>query len=155
VTVTGINQSIPSFFCQNIVMTANANIIDVKFSFAMDHTWIGDVKIDLIHPDSTVVTLVDSPGGGFYGDNSWFSAAYPLTLVDSAPTDAENMGATIGFGAVVCQDDLICSFNPHLANTLADFVGKPIQGTWTVCFSDSYIPLDTGLLQTVTLSAQY
>lgn len=146
-------------------------IHDVRLEVAMDHTWIGDVTIKLVHPDATVLTVLSRPGDlenvlpdnsdDCCGDDSNFSAAHPLRFRDDALLSADDMGKgqTMDNNKIVCKDEdppldpcqwkPFPGLGPGLA--FADFAGKPASGTWKACFGDSGMG-DYGQVSAVSLT---
>ncbi|HTM46616.1 MAG TPA: proprotein convertase P-domain-containing protein [Polyangiaceae bacterium] len=162
----GYNGTVGSMACVSLVAGSwtGANITSVSVELGIDHTWVGDLVIKLIHPDNTVVTLMSRPGfaetaddgsEAGAGDSSNLSSAAPITFVQGAGVSAELMGNVIDSSHVVCTDDSQCSFAPAngaaAAGTLSSFVGKAAQGTWKLCFGDVQLG-DLGLVDRATLT---
>lgn len=139
-------------------------IADARLTVAMDHTWIGEVTIKLVHPDATILTVLSRPGdpegtlpddsSDCCGDDSNFSAAHPFTFRDGVLLSGDEMGAGLANNAIVCKDENPCAWLPFPGLgpgiALADFAGKSAVGTWKACFGDSGAG-DFGSVTAVTL----
>ncbi len=104
-------------------------ISDLNVNVSIDHTYVSDLRVRLIGPDGTVVTLVNRRGGS--RDN------IRVQFDDEAAT---SITAATG--------NLDGAFKPERA--LAAFDGKNAQGRWTVEVTD-YARLDTGTINSVAL----
>jgi subtilisin-like proprotein convertase family protein len=138
------------------VPAASGVVTDVVVDVALDHTWIGDVVLQLTHvPSGTVVSLVDRPGvpASTVGPNVNLASAFPITFSGAAGLPAaESMGATLnGTNKVVCEDDEICAFAPE--GPLSGFDGLTADGVWRLSVSDMTLNADnTGLLTAWSLT---
>lgn len=133
---------------------------------ALSHSWVGDLTIKLESPSTTLVTLLNRPGGAApdtgadspVGDSSNIQAAFPISFSDLAPQSAELMGGTLPDTGVICRDDTFCSYVPAPdtapPSSLGDFIGEDTAGTWTLYVGDSAF-LDTGNLQQWCLTIEY
>lgn len=158
--------------CQDIVVPGPLMITDTpSVSVGVDHSWVGDLTIELRGPLSTL-TVMNRPGrsGTGAGDSSDAdNAISPIMFGAMAPSgvDAEEVGndstmADTGCGGAddVGANDCVDNFtpNPDAADTpnagqgtdFSDFTGTDAAGTWTLCISDS-AGGDTGTLQTWSL----
>lgn len=107
-----------------------ATINNMKVQFSSNHTWIGDLRIRVTHPDNTSVAL-------------WNRTC------NSPSPQASNMNVTFldGAPAVVCGSTsvpTVGTFAP--VSPLAIFNNKPTAGNWTISVEDMYNG-DTGDLQ--------
>ena len=171
-TLTSLNVSIPdnlyngslaSMACVTVAMPTvlgcGMTASSVRVTIGMSHTWIGDLVIKVVSPNSTTVTVMSRPGfaetvddgSGGPGYDSDLSSTSPVTFQQVATTSAENMGAA---GGVVCRDDGICTYIPNNgaapAGNLTAFNGQIIAGNWKVCVGDAEA-LDTGTIDSVSL----
>ena len=169
VTVTGENGpndpfvDIPDNDPTGLTVTANlagvptgATITDITASIDVNHTWVGDLIIELTSPSGETLTLLDKPGtiDGF-GDSSDASVDGTLTFTDSATELAEDMGADL-IGGTVCVDDGICDFQPHsdsFANFIASLTGET-NGDWTMRIEDTGSG-DTGRVRGFSVNVTY
>ena len=152
----------PSMTVVNVPISDSFTVTDVDVRISMAHTWIGDLVIKVIAPDNTVVTLMSRPGvvetaddgAAVGGDSSNLAVAFPITWSDGAAASAESMGNTLANTQVVCQNDLICTFDPNKGaasgGKLAAFVGKTSAGTWRVAIGDGALG-DIGSIDRVCL----
>jgi len=173
-TVMAVNQSViddayngtlGSMTCANIVVPVwyTPAIASTKVTVGLDHTWVGDLVIKVVHPDNTVVTLVSRPGytepaddgassSSTLGYDAFVVKTSPFTFDAAATTSAEQMGVT---ATTLCQSDGVCNFVPNngaaAAGTLASFNTKPSNGMWKLCVGDANSG-DTGKLDRVTLT---
>jgi subtilisin-like proprotein convertase family protein len=105
--------------------------LDVRIN-SIDHSFVGDLKVELVSPDNaTTVRLIEHVGGPNNGGDDLVDTVFD----DEAPT-------TIGSGASAAP--YTGSFRPQ-GDQLARFDGKQQQGTWKLRVSDRY-ENDTGSL---------
>ncbi len=109
---------------------------DVDLRVQVDHTYVGDLIIELVSPAGTVVALLDRPGvgdaGGFgCGDNN-----LNITFDDASGMELENFcsGATPWFAGSAAP-----------LGSLAALAGENTAGTWRLRVNDN-AELDTGVL---------
>jgi hypothetical protein len=118
----------------------------------------------LVSPANTVVTLMSRPGAaeaaddggaGGFGNNANLDDAFPVTFATGATVVAENMGAGLVSGDIVCQADGICAFDPNNGaappGDLTTFSGEASNGIWKLCVGD-VTGGDTGAIDAVTLT---
>ncbi len=111
--------------------------LDVRIN-SIDHSFVGDLKVELVSPDNaTVVRLIEHVGGPNNGGDD---------LVDTVFND--EAATTVGSGSSAAP--YTGSFRPQ-ADQLARFDGKEQQGTWKLRLSDRY-ENDTGSLLSWGLS---
>jgi len=112
---------------------------DVNVSFRINHTFDGDLRISLVHPDATVIPLVTNRGssGINFGTGTNSCAGVP-TLIDDQATVAITAGTAPFAG----------SFRPE--SPLTALNGKPSNGTWNLRVQDT-ASLDTGTVGCVKL----
>jgi subtilisin-like proprotein convertase family protein len=94
------------------------NLDDVNVRVDLTHPYVGDLTIQLVSPNSTVVTLFDGPGGD--GDNLW------NTWFDD--------GSGVGIDSAAAPFRGVF----HPAGSLADLVGQDAMGTWILRVIDAY-----------------
>ncbi len=114
-------------------------VTDVNVKLRLNHTFDGDLRIRLLHPDGTEVMLSNRRGGG--GDNFGTGAndcAGVSTVFDDSADTAIASGAAPFAG----------SFRPD--SSLSTLNGKNTNGTWILRISDD-APVDTGSVGCVQL----
>ena len=105
--------------------------LDVRIN-SIDHSFVGDLKVELVSPDNaTTVRLIEHVGGPNNGGDD---------LVDTVFDD--EAATTVGSGASAAP--YTGSFRPQ-GDQLGRFDGKEQQGTWKLRVSDRY-ENDTGSL---------
>jgi len=117
-----------------IVVPDLGSVAGVKASFRLDHTWDSDLIVDLIHPDGTVVNLVNRAGVGEdnFGTGTNDCSGTPTVIDDNASTAiADGVAPFAG------------SFIPE--TPLAALKGKPSQGTWRLRVAD-FVADDIGTI---------
>ena len=139
------NTAAPSCFDVNVA--DDGTVLSGTLQLALDHTYISDLKVQLVSPHGNALTLLNRPGipQTVYGDSSDLSSAYPITFTSAGGTNAEAMGNTIGGTSIVCKDDKRCTFVPapdgdtsSNLNSFTGFAGEKSGGVWKLCFSDLY-----------------
>ncbi len=130
-------------------------VTSVSLDVVLDHTWVGDLAIELFSPAGTELQLMARPGtaigneqrGGPFGDSSNLRPTAPITFLDSALASAETMGQGVGNNGTIPAG----SFRPDAGGwttditTLAGFVGEQAGGLWTLRVGD-YANGDLGTL---------
>jgi len=120
----------------------SADILDITVDLAIDHTWAGDLTIDLIAPGGESVNLIADG----LAESSDLSASSPITFSDDAAIDGNLMGeGGLPNDGVICQDDGICEYrpmagteNPQEQDVFQDFIdlivanGSSFNGDWTL-----------------------
>ena len=105
--------------------------LDVRIN-SIDHSFVGDLKVELVSPDNaTTVRLIEHVGGPNNGGDD---------LVDTVFDD--EAATTVGSGSSAAP--YTGSFRPQ-GDQLERFDGKEQQGTWKLRVSDRY-ENDTGSL---------
>ncbi|MEX1253665.1 MAG: flexitail domain-containing putative surface protein [Dehalococcoidia bacterium] len=118
------------------VLTDSRTIVDLNVYLYATHPWVGDLKVTLTHVDTgTSVLIIDRPGVpvstfGCSADN------VDVMLNDEGAPFVETF---CGPGAPAIRGNLI----PN--NTLSDFDGQSLGGTWRLTISDNAAG-DTGTL---------
>ncbi len=114
-TVTGNNNTTVTFTDNATEQTSvsisgiplGATIQDVEIDLAINHTWVGDITIELVAPTGDAITMMNRPGmappnTGCCGTNDDLISTSPITFTDTSVNDAELMGA---FLSGVCFGD--------------------------------------------------
>ena len=105
--------------------------LDVRID-SIDHSFVGDLKVELTSPDnSTTVRLIEHVGGPNNGGDDLANTVFD----DEAPTVIGSGGSAAPYTG---------SFRPQ-GDQLSRFDGKEQQGTWKLRVSDRY-ENDTGSL---------
>jgi subtilisin-like proprotein convertase family protein len=148
----------------NLVVGASQTITSMFAKIRVAHTWQGDARIELKHPDGTTIDLVTRPGAsppkltnntetGFSTDNygNPGTGAY-MTFIDSAAGVYDN---AVGFpgppaGTAVAINNPVGPYRAHGGSLNSTFGGKNVNGTWQVLGSD-YWPGDEGTIDAVAV----
>ncbi len=145
--------------CVDVTVADDGTVLSGTLRLALDHTYISDLKVQLISPRGNALTLLNRPGipQTTFGDSSNLSAAFPITFTSAGSTNAEAMGNTIGGTSIVCKDDKRCTFVPEPngdtssnMSSFAGFAGEKSGGVWKLCVSD-LSRYDAGALKGVGL----
>jgi subtilisin-like proprotein convertase family protein len=105
--------------------------LDVRIN-SIDHSFVGDLKVELTSPDnSTTVRLIEHVGGPNNGGDDLVNTVFD----DDAPTVIGSTGSAAPYTG---------SFRPQ-GDQLSRFNGQEQQGTWKLRVSDRY-ENDTGSL---------
>ncbi len=144
------NAPIPDSSRRNVAgptLTDTINIPDsgtvqnLKVTLDIDHTWVGDLKIYLIHKaSSTQVRLVNRPGNGNCSGND-----IKLTLDDEA---TPNIDTDCSRKSLAYNQS---SYQP--SQPLNNIVGKSLKGDWILRIND-YWRRDTGTLNSWQLEIE-
>lgn len=118
--ITSLSCSSPLVRTFNV--TDNFTVQDVNLGFNADHTWRGDLRVTLQHPDGTSVDVISNTGGSADGYD---------VLLDSNSGNSLNDGDNDDTAAPLYDRTVAPS------NSLAVFNGKPSNGTWTLEICDS------------------
>jgi subtilisin-like proprotein convertase family protein len=101
-------------------------ISGVTVLFNITHTFDGDLKIDLVGPDSTTINLVNHRGGG--GDNFGLDCSIQPTLLCDAASVSITTGIAPFAGAYIPEQ------------ALSAFIGKSgsaMNGSWGLRIADT------------------
>lgn len=132
------NLSVPipdvSFVEVPFVVPDAGAVTDVNVRVRLNHTFDGDLVIDLVGPDGTVVTLANKRGGSGddYGSGATDCSGTPTVFDDAAVTPIASGVAP--FAGTFKPDQPLSAFN-----------GKPSAGTWKLRVSDT-AALDVGTI---------
>lgn len=126
----------------NINVPDNGKIMDINLvDLVIEHTWIGDVSVQLISPSGTIVNVANFAACGGsnnaeinFDDQATASSAYPCP-----PTDQ----GTYKIDALLPVNNLLSSFN-----------GQLINGVWTLRITDN-AGFDGGALVSWAIEACY
>ena len=124
-----------------------APIVDIEIDFAINHTWVGDLAIEIVAPTGDAITVMNRPGftGTGFGNNADLVSSSPITFRDTSSNDPELMGAS---GNIICQQDGLCDYFPNAddggasTSSMAFFAqaitasGLDPNGTWTINILD-------------------
>ncbi len=139
----------PNGVCDIINITpvdipAGSTLTEVSIDAAIDHSWVGDLRVELTAPNGDVLDMMNRPGepASSFGDSSNLSPGSPISFADANVDDAETMGDTIGDVEVICQDDLRCAYAPNSdggqgTTFAAAFNGDSPLGNWRLCIYDN------------------
>jgi cysteine-rich repeat protein len=122
-----------------------------EVSLRINHSWVGDVSLDLRRPDGTTVRLLGRPNlnppgtccgsssdlGGVYVFRDDAAAPFPETPANPVPTGTYR--ATDDFGAAVSMS--------------AALAGGSAVGTWAIVASDG-AGIDSGSFDTITVTGR-
>ncbi|MFZ1528677.1 MAG: choice-of-anchor J domain-containing protein [Ferruginibacter sp.] len=132
---------------------ANAVISEIRATFNITHTWVGDLDINLVAPNGTSLNLVGALNGGT-GSNG--TANFTGTAVSSIGTTALSGAAAPRTG--VFRADRINGYGPvgfeQLAGTDWSNLQSTINGTWRLVAGD-YGAQDIGTINSWTLTIEY
>ena len=104
--------------------------VDVRID-ELRHTFLGDLRIEVVH-DGVTAVLFDTFGGGNYGGDDVLQAIFD--------SDAGAALPTTGPGPITGR------VRTQPANALDVFDSRPAAGTWTLRVTDTF-PNDTGVLR--------
>ncbi len=173
-TPAGITRT---FTVSGIPNTSTVNSVSLRYSFAPNHTWVGDLRATLTSPDAETHTLfydigdTTSPSGS--GDSSNLAGPYLMsdagatTLWDEAllgtsayilragtyrttninVNTATSMNTTFGYPGPPLMDQL---FNDKKEKSLTQSGNDAVNGTWTFVISDNQAG-DSGTLSQLEL----
>lgn len=151
------NRAAPT--CVDIPVAANGKVTNAMLKLVMAHTYVGDLRVQLISPSGVTLTVLNRPGvpATQYGDSSNFVASAPITFASAAPYNPELMGNTLLNAQAVCRDDKRCTFTPNpdgdlasVINNFTGFSGQSSSGTWRLCIAD-LSNRDVGTINAATL----
>lgn len=119
-------------------VTGSGTISDLDLRIDdLEHSWLGDLTVELIHPNGTTrATILDRLGDGDYN-----GTAIRQAIFDS---DASATLPAAGYDPAG-HPPITGRLRPETANALNVFDGKPVAGTWKLRITDGY-PEDSGVL---------
>jgi uncharacterized repeat protein (TIGR01451 family) len=135
----------PSFQTSAIDVTDSFAFVNMKVGATIQHTYRGDLRLQLQSPAGTVVNLLDRPGTGGFGTGA--------NNLDALFSDTGEAGV---FGSAVDHDIAAPYYDvegqteqgdpgEEGVDPLADVLGEDPQGTWTLSVCDG-ANADTGNL---------
>ncbi len=133
----GINDdNCPSFQTSEIDVTDAFDFLQMKVGVTIQHTYRGDLRLQLTSPTGTVVNLLDRPGTGTFGtgaDNldALFSDTGAAGVFGSATDHDINAPYYDVEGQTEAGDPGTDGVQP-----ISDFDGEDPQGTWTLGVCD-------------------
>lgn len=110
-------------------------VADVDLGFFATHTWRGDIRLTLQHPDGTRVQLVNGDASSTSGDN------LNVRLNDGG-TQVVNTDSATGNHSTAAPPPFANNFIPNAA--LTAFNGKASAGTWRLEICDIFPGADNG-----------
>lgn len=119
----------------DLVIATDVILGSIEVDVTIDHTYVGDLRVQLRSPAGTVVTLLDRPG-------------VPVTAFGCSDDD---LAITFSDTATQVLEDLCTGSTPWYegmalpAQPLSAFAGESSAGTWSLIVVDSGIS-DTGVL---------
>jgi uncharacterized repeat protein (TIGR01451 family) len=119
-------------------------IVDVNLRLRASHTYVADLGVFLAGPGDTSITVVtplNDDGGDNFGTGATSCSGTPTILDDAAAAPIASARAPFAG-----------SFRPE--EPLAAFIGKPVEGVWTLSFFDLF-PGDAGVLHCWELEITY
>ncbi|WP_432672258.1 reprolysin-like metallopeptidase [Flavobacterium sp. SM2513] len=116
-----------------INVPVNYIVSDVNVGVNISHSYIGDLKLTLRHPDNTGVVLADR-------------------ICNTGPNTGIIATIQDGGGVVNCSSPVTGSFSP--TDFLSTFNGKATNGNWTLEFQDFY-NVDQGTLNSWSIEVCY
>lgn len=108
-------------------------VSSVEVTLNMSHTYIGDVRATLRHPDNTAVTIIDR-------------------ICNTGPFNGVNATFVDGSGAVICSSPVEGNFDP--AQPLGSLSSKTTNGNWTLQLQD-FFNADQGTLNSWSVKVCY
>jgi gliding motility-associated-like protein len=142
----GIAQSIPVTYTEfdpSATITSVDDILDICIS--MEHSFMGDLVVQLSCPDGTTINLQEQGGGGTQigvpdqadnvncDDGTGIGEGWEYCWnADATQTWTEWVDAQGGFGLTLPEGDY-ASVDP-----LEDLIGCPLQGTWQITVFDNW-----------------
>ena len=121
----------PTGITSTVTVPNGVNVGKIKVTLNINHTWDGDLKINLISPSGTTILLVNRRGSS--GDN------FTNTVLDDAAATAIANGAAPFTG----------SYRPE--QQLSTLQGEPAGGKWTLSLAD-LASSDTGTLNSWSIT---
>lgn len=133
----------------------SAVITEIKVTFNMTHTWVGDMVINLKSPTGRIINLIGLLDNGT-GSNG--SANFTNTSVTSDDTKPAMSGAPAPRSATFRADKFIASVPNGFATTTTTWApmlnANEVNGNWTLAMCDLG-PGDFGILQNWCISISY
>lgn len=141
---SGIPDNDEQGLIDSITISNSGYIGDIDIRVDINHTWVGDLRINLTHEETgKSITLIDRPG--FPAENSGCREDNIMTILDdeiTLPVDPE----CASFPAAISG-----TFLPE--NSLTTFDNDQIAGNWLLTVTDK-IPHDTGNINQWCMAAE-
>ena len=115
---------------------AACNAATGSTTVGIDHSWVGDLTLQLRSPSGRAVTLLSSPGGPNNSGNNFCQ-----TVLDDAAANPVQ-------GVTAAQAPFTGTFSP--LQPLAGFDGDEANGTWTLHATDAIV-FDTGSVRAFSI----
>lgn len=136
----GVSANSPGAWATSILMGPEVELTDLNLIFdRLDHSWLGDLEIELISPSGTVAKILTAQwqtGGGLLGNQDDFRN----TRLD------DQAALNLSQGTSPFTDWFRINHQNTGSNPLSVFNGENADGIWQVRIRDRY-PADTGILQ--------
>lgn len=100
---------------------SECDVTDVDVAVDLEHTWMGDVELNIISPSGTNVSLFDNM----------------CSLADDMNVVFDDEGANFSCGQAVPGSGLNLTLANNNGSQLSDFDGEPMGGTWTFRWDDT------------------
>ncbi|MCP4759487.1 MAG: hypothetical protein GY894_11665 [Planctomycetes bacterium] len=127
---------------------SDALVVNARLYVSLEHSWVGDLTIEIASPDGTAVTVLDRPGmpdGGWVGPWGCGGDDIMVLFDDSASEAAED---------TCTQFDVpVLSGNKRPLEPLSAMYGVPAAGAWQIRFSDAS-PIDAGTVLIACLTLE-
>lgn len=121
-------------------VSSASNVLDMSVEMSIDHTWVGDLTIELEAPTGETLSLVSVT----LNDSSDLDQNFPITFTDTATTSANNLGSGLAGPGVICEDNNICEYYPSAgSDAFAQFINtlstndSNLNGDWKLNIEDS------------------
>ncbi|WP_116126223.1 proprotein convertase P-domain-containing protein [Lewinella sp. IMCC34183] len=120
-----INEVEPGESVAEVILTEDVDPAFLEVIVGIEHTFIGDLRVELVNPAGTVITLIDPPGGGA-------CAATDLYVVFAG--DAELSAANFSEGCFDGNAENYRRVQP--VGDLSAFAESSTRGTWQLRVTD-------------------
>lgn len=156
---TSATPNVPGVTNRTFVVPASqfpAGISNVRVTLGLTHTFIGDLKIELIAPNGTTALIMSQPGKGT-GTGNLFTYGYSGGLSGTYVFDDAFTGNLWTAAALVADANTLAAGNYFASNATgakvnlsAAFASVPAAGTWTLRITDN-TNQDTGTLNSARI----
>ncbi len=137
---------VPKTTTATFAVTGSGTITDLDLRIdGLRHSWIGDLTVELIHPNGlTRATLFSRLGGENYNGTAITQAIFDSDASATLPTAGYDPDG---------HPPITGRLRPEAAGALNVFDGLGVAGVWTLRITDGY-PGDTGVLDRWGLDTQ-
>ncbi|MCF6288532.1 MAG: proprotein convertase P-domain-containing protein [Proteobacteria bacterium] len=146
------DNDVPNPLCTVINVPAGlASDLD-HLTIVMEHTWLGDLQIDLTSPSGDSASF-GAFGAGTFGDGSDLSFDFPIDWGDAFAAPAATLGASpadCGTSDIQGDPGTVCTDTQFAPDTAFSTLTGTAVGDWTLCIGDR-AEFDTGRLQSWSL----